>query len=328
MQKLLIVLAGVLCLALPCWSAEKDILVIESYNKEFSWDASYKAGLASILSEHYDLHFFEMDTKRRPDSEYEQRADLAWAAYKELQPCLVILGDDNALKYLEQRFTGTSTPVVYLGINNNPRAYAIHGAENMTGVLERPLIKRNIAFLKKILPHNTDSILVLFDSGTTSQVIKSEVFDEMDTIYLTGMKVDIRLIGKFSEWQQSVRTAAEQGYDALVVGLYQTLVDDAGNHIPEEQVLSWTTAHTDIPPFALWDFTVGQGKTIGGYVLHGYEQGVTAAQLAMKILEGVKPITIAPVTAPKGKFLFSRSALRQWKLKLPPEIEEAADFID
>ena len=125
--------------------AQKTVFVVESYHAGFAWDASYKKALQETLGTRYKLEFFEMDTKRLPKEQHQRMSDLAWKKYLELKPDLVVLGDDAALITLVKRLAETRTPVVYLGINNNPRDYVPLTAENFTGVLERPLLKRSIA---------------------------------------------------------------------------------------------------------------------------------------------------------------------------------------
>ncbi len=137
------------CITLKAFAAH--ILVIESYHAEYLWDIEYKKGLTESLGNNHRFSYFEMNTKRILKGQIEQKANLAWQEILNLKPDLVVLGDDNALKFLASRLRNTSIPVVYLGINNNPRNYDLAGAKNITGVLERPLLKRSILLTKQIL---------------------------------------------------------------------------------------------------------------------------------------------------------------------------------
>ncbi len=327
MKKLLILLC---CFCSFCsryaYAQEQTILVIESYHKEYAWDASYREGIQDVLRGHYNLKYFEMDTKRLPASQYQARADKAWETYQNLQPVLVMLGDDNALKLLGPQFAETQTPVIYLGINGNPRLYFEKTPCNITGVLERPLFGHSIRIIRKLLP--IKNVLILFDSGTTSATIVNEAFEGNRDIRVYGVNVQMRLIGQWEEWQQAVKQAGKN-YDALIVGLYHTLVDEDGKHIPDTKVVRWTAEHTPIPPFCFWDFGVGKDKTIGGLVLYGKEQGELAAELALEVLEGGKsPKGIFPMTTRKGRLLFSKSQLETYGIRLPASIAEDAHFID
>jgi len=307
-------------------SAKKTVLIIESYHSEFAWDQSYISGLQSVFKDNYNLVYFQMDTKRVANRFYQQQADKAWAEYQQLQPDLVILGDDNALKLLGPRFSKTETPVVFLGINNNPRHYKLHQSKNITGVLERPLIKRSIS---KIAHGNAKKVLLLFDDSHTSKTIFEEKFSNNNHIIISDIQVDIQLISTFEEWKKQVPSRVENQYDMLFIGLYHTLTDSNGHHTPASEVLNWTVQNTAIPPFAFWDFSIGQDKAIGGLVLFGFEQGKLAAQMAKLLLESeIQAHQLGTQTAQKGKLLFSREQLKKFSITLPESINKKATFID
>ncbi len=303
-----------------------NILLIESYHADYRWDMDYKEGLASVLQDKYVINSFQMDTKRLPSELYSKKAQQAWQMYLDRKPDLVILADDNALKYLGPKLAETSTPVVYLGINQNPRIYQIHHSDNITGVLERPLFKRSIVTVKKLLP-NAKRMLVLFDSGSTAQTIFTETFKDKNKFTLVDVDVDVKLVASWEQWQSLVLSSRH--YDAVFFGLYHTLTDAQGQHIPAETVISWSSEHTPVPPFGFWSFTVGANRTLGGLVLSGKVQGAEAGKLIKIILErGILPGRILPVIPTKGVYLFSRSKLAQYQLELPEKLKKAANLTD
>ncbi|MBF0259392.1 MAG: sugar ABC transporter [Desulfamplus sp.] len=309
----------------------KTILVVESYHAEYAWDASYKSGLEDMLGKNYKLEYFEMDTKRVPKDQHQQRADMAWEKYQQLNPSLVILGDDAALKFLGPRFAETTTPVVYLGINNNPRNYfkdMEHLPKNITGVLERPLLLRSIANIKEIIS-GMKSILVLFDNDTTAEVVKQEVFhNKTSMLNVMGINVELKMIGDYKTWQETVLSLKGK-YDACVVGLYHTLKDSNNKPVNSEEVITWTSQNIGIPNFAFWDFAVGSDKTIGGFIIYGKDMGMQAADLVVQILEIGTPIeNLHPKFSDKGQFLFSRSQLKKWNITLPDKIEQSAKYLE
>ncbi len=324
MKKLLI---AVCCLfSVPVFAGQDTILVIESYHKEYLWDASYRQGIQEVIGEQYQLKYFEMDTKRLPESRYQERADNAWETYEALQPALVIVGDDNALKFVGPRLAETRIPVVYLGINGNPRTYFSPYPTNMTGVLERPLLGHSVRIIKKLLP-DIKNLLVLFDSGTTSQTVVAETFAGQTQFRVSGVTVDVLLINSWEAWKETVLQSTQK-YDAIVAGLYHTIVDAQGEHVSDVEIIRWTSEHTPLPPFCFWDFAVGNDKTIGGLVLYGKEQGELAAKIALEILEGGGiPKRLLPMTTQKGRLLFSKTQLKKYNIRLPADIAEKANFI-
>lgn len=308
------------------WAAPQTIVLIESYHSGYAWDRDYKATLTKRLADRYKLESFEMDTKRLPKEKHAEMADKAFAKIQELKPVLVILGDDAALKLVGPKLDKLGTPGVYLGVNNNPRAYG--SFNNITGVLERPLMKRNIPLIEQLQP-GVRKVLVMFDSDTTAEVTRSEVFEGKDSYSLGRVQVDVKLHKTYDEWKKSIQESKQNGYEAIITGLYQALRDGSGKAVDAGEVISWTSSQTPLPLYGFWDFTVGADKAMGGLVLSPVDQANAAADIVMKILVGgSKPATIFPVTAPNGDYLFSRKQLERFHLKLPVDIAGKAKLID
>jgi len=326
MKKLITVVCLFLCLSTMV-SAQKKVLIIESYHSDYPWDRSCIEGIRETIGGEVDIETFQMDTKRIPKDQYQTMADKALSYFNQSKPDLVILGDDNAFKFLGQKINDTGTPSVFLGMNSHPRTAGVNEMDNVTGILERPLFKRNIYELNNLLDGKMKSVLVLFDSGNTSKAAVEGEFKGKTEMSFSGINVKLELIGEQDKWHETVKSAAGK-YDAIIVGLYHTLVDAEGTHISANDVLKWTLKNTPIPLFAFWDFAVGKGKTAGGLVLFGKIQGQEAAKYAKRILNGEKPINIKPVIAKKGRFYFSKSELDRWNLALPDKIKHKSVLID
>jgi len=293
-----------------------NILIIESYHADFQWDIEYKKGIIDNLIGEYHFSYFQMDTKRLPQDKHVQMAERAWQKYLALKPDIVVLGDDNALRYLGPRFKNTLTPVIYLGINNNPRNYEIYRAGNITGVLERPLLKRSILYLNKLVK-NVDKVLVLFDGSPSSIAAVGMEFKSDNLMMLGQILVKVDMIPQYSQWQEKVLSAKANDIDFIVVGLYQSMKDGKGSHINAEQVIKWTSAHSAVPVFGFWDFSIGENKAIGGLVIEGYQQGYTAAQMIKQIVAGENIEVIRPRVAQKGRYIFSKVEVGKHQLSIP-----------
>jgi ABC-type uncharacterized transport system substrate-binding protein len=301
-------------LPLRLWAAE--ILVISSYHPEYLWDRSYSASLEAHLGGHHRLSYFYMDTKRRSPDDFDRVAEQALAYYRQSKPDLVILGDDNAINYLARDIAALGTPVVFLGMNENPRHKGLVGHPKITGVLERPLLKRNINEMSQLMG-GLDKALVLFDSSNVSLTAIEDEFKTQTEFRVGQTLVNSQLIGDYGLWQEAVLNAKRNGYQAIFIGLYHTLIDEQGRHVDEQQVLAWASAHSPVPLFCFWEFSVGKGRAIGGLVLDGRDQGAKAAELVNAILAGAQPKTLAPRAALRGEYVFSKSELVRWRLTLP-----------
>ena len=310
------------------WASDKTILVVESYHADFHWDRVYRKALSDAFAGRYTLEFFEMNAKRLPVDQHADMANKALARIKTLRPALVIMGDDAALKYLGPLLDPLDIPGVYLGINGNPRHYGQGKFHNITGVLERPLLKRGMTSIRQLLPA-TKKVLLLFDVDLTSGAIRDEVFHGKSSVLIDGIQIDLQLCPTVADWKSAVTSAREKGYQATVAGLYQTLKGTDGAVADADEIIRWSSANTPLPLFALWDFSVGAEMAAGGLVISGLEQGKAAAAMALEILENKKtPSSILPVTARQGDFLFSRKQLHRFKLELPRDIARQARLID
>lgn len=194
-----------LCI-LPCrlWAAE--ILVISSYHAEYLWDQSYNASLQTHLNGKHHISHFYMDTKRRPHDEFDLMAEQALAFYRQLKPDLVVLGDDNAINYLATEIASLGTPVVFLGMNENPRHKGLVGHPKITGVLERPLLKRNISEMSQLMG-GIKKALVLFDSSNVALTAIEDEFKTQTDLRVGQTRVNSQLIGDYSLWQEAVLNA-------------------------------------------------------------------------------------------------------------------------
>lgn len=292
------------------------VLIINSYHKNFQWVAEHNAALKRGLKDVASLSYFDMDTKRIAQSEFKAVADRAIQKLKTVNPQVVVITDDNALRLLGNRISDMQIPVVYLGINANPRDYNVleHQA---TGVLERPLFKRSIAFIQDILHEDLKKCLVLYDNSTTAHMSLKSVFNNRRNLKFAGTETDIRLIKTLKEWRQAVLSAKGHGYNAIIVGLYQTIFDSEGNHVPDKDIIRWTSANSTLPIFGFWNFSVGKHKALGGLVIAAEPQGWEAAKQVKRILAGEKASDIEPIIAETGRFLFSASELKRWNLSKP-----------
>lgn len=239
------------------WAGKPTVLVINSYHADYPWVVSHNRALREKLEDRVNLVFFCMDTKRTPEEEHQGQAEHAMTMYETVKPQLVVLADDNALRYLGNHIASRGTPVIYLGVNDNPRRY-LDDTTNITGVLERPLLKRSIVFLKDIMK-DIHKCLLLFDNSTTSHALVEVVFHGRKSVSFAETETDITLATTFAQWEKAVRNARDDGYNAIILGLYQSLKDEDGKHIPATTVARWTSANSPVPMFCFGTLPSARG---------------------------------------------------------------------
>lgn len=311
-------------LALPAWA--QTVLVISSYHREYPWDNDYLNAIHTVLGEHNQIEEAFLDTKRLHPDEFEASADRALAITERVQPDVVILGDDNALKFMVPRLEPLAIPMVFLGVNSHPDEYGFGHVTQLTGVLERPLYRQQVRHLRKVLSQR-DRFLILMDDSPTMRFAVTEAWGTQRTIEIQGSILDIVNTNQADEWLEAVRTAQEQ-YDAVIFGTYHTIRYSDGSYAEPDDLMALAYADSQVPLFAFWDFLVGPGMAAGGYVLAGYDQGLAAARKADLILRGM-PVSSVPITRGEaGLYLFSRSGIDRWGLRLSTLTASQATFID
>lgn len=306
---------------------QNRILIISSYHDEFKWQEMYKKAFIETLGEDYEYFYFNMDTKRLPKSTFETKGKEAYEYFLELNPSLVLLGDDNALLYMKDYLYGLDIPVVFLGINANIRDYIGGDRKNITGVLERPLFKQNIRLLEDLLG-DIDNVLILFDQTYTVNRILKEEFNNKGKITLKGIDVFIRSTNDYDQWK-SIVDNAHKDYDAIIFGTYQGLRDNDNKSVYDQDAINYARNNSQIPIFAFWEFGIGKNKALGGLVLTGEEQGIAAANIAKEVLEeGRSPNLIFPTTPNEGRYIFSQSEILKWALEIDEDIAKKSLFYE
>lgn len=214
-----LLLVPVLILAAPEFSRADHplVLIVNSYESTHPWVKAHNEALLRGLKGEIRTMIYDLDSKRLGRTEVQQRADEAWGLVKKAAPKVVVLTDDTAVKLLGRRIMGAGIPVVFLGVNENPRTY-LGEMELATGVLERPLYKRSLISLQGILDRPIRRSLILFDQGATSKIISETIFSGKRRMMLGDCEVDIRLVHSYSQWREAVVTAKAEGYDALLPG--------------------------------------------------------------------------------------------------------------
>lgn len=301
-----------------------SVLIIESYHPVLAWTSQCEQGITEELAKDYVISTFYMDTKRIPEKEFALKADKAWKRYMESKPDLVMLGDDNALKLLGPRFAETKTPVVYFGINDNPRRYFHTIPENITGVLERTPVVPWLRHLKRIVPW-ADKALILMDQSVTSEAIRDLVFQGSKQINVGGIVVEYKLVSSIEEWKNSVNNAKKM--DFILMPTFHALKNEKGKAVSMEEVIVWTSANSQAPVFTNQDYTVWDKGVIGAYVIYGKNHGKLAAEMARDILQNRKsPGRTMPKTERDGVFYFNSKQLQRFKIELPADIRAISIF--
>ena len=130
--------AAILLFASTVFSASLPVCVyISSYHKGYEWSDGIEASLREVLDGHCSFIQFNMDTKRNREESYIlQKAKEAKELIVKSKPGVVITSDDNAAKYVIQKyFKESSIPFIFCGVNWTAKEYGFP-YKNVTGIIE------------------------------------------------------------------------------------------------------------------------------------------------------------------------------------------------
>lgn len=311
----------------------KDILLLHSYHKGYEWsDSISKAVETSFKNTNVTIFTEYMDTKHIYTYQYKQQLFKFYKQkYQNKKFDLIIASDNNALNFLERYHNKIfiNTPIVFCGINNfNSELFErTNIRRRSTGVIESVDIAKNVDLILKLHP-KIKKLLVLNDTTTTGREIKKE-FLEIKENYTS--KIDIEYVDTFKIDQLQAKV---QALDKHTVILFMLLFKDkTGKFFTFKDGLQSIVQNTKAPIYGLWDFYMPYGL-VGGYLTNAYAQGLSASELAKKILRGVSVSNIDIITKSPNRYMFDYNKLKKFKVKsslLPKDaiiLNEPEDFYE
>ena len=313
-------------------SERKKVLVLHSYHPEYTWIQDIDRGILRGLEEerfttkrNLILEPFYMDTKRKTSAEWKDQIGLkAIEKIEAWKPDVVISSDDNAQSYVVGKMKDRQVPFVFLGVNSDPMKYGYIDnldtpGHNVTGCIERERFEQSLLLLRKLVPDARRFAIICDDGPTGVPVI------ERTTAMAPALGLElvaVKQTGNFTEWQRFV-TSVQKKADFLMVIVYHTLKDDAGNHVHEDKVLNWTITNSKLPDIGCWAWAV-EGGLLCSEAISGFQQGYHAATLAAYILMGQSAGEF-PVQMPRrGDTCVNRARAEMLGLTIPPDLRTTA----
>jgi len=276
------------------------ILVIHSYQTDYTWVPSLNEGLARVFGDRSDVRvrYHYMDLKNHSSDTFRRTAArMAHRVIEEMQPDVVILLDDIAQRLVGSDYgnatggRGVDMPIVFGGVNAEYQDY--YGeSSNVTGILERkPLAAIRDTLLVLIEAQSDENIAaprVQF-IGDFSPSITAEIpfYDRLDWAPLEWL--DPVQVETFDEWKAAV-IAAGQNADMILLTNYQQIRERPGGAFvrPAGQIMKWTEANATVPVLGL-GYSNGEDGALLTVSVSPYEQGEMAARLALKVVGGTAP---------------------------------------
>ena len=128
----------------------KKVVYVDSYHQGYAWSDGITAGIKkNFEGTGINLDIIRMDTKVHPEEDFKIAAGTK--AHDEIEafhPDVLIVSDDNAFKYVVQKYyKDAPLPVVFCGINWDASTYGVPYT-NTTGMVEVSLTTQILENLK------------------------------------------------------------------------------------------------------------------------------------------------------------------------------------
>jgi len=266
---------------------------IASYSPSYPWQNGIERGIKRTLDGKCHLKTFFMNTKRSlSDKSLTEIGLQAIDFIATNKPDVVIVSDDNAVKYvLQKHYKNSTIPFVFCGVNNTGKNYGLP-YKNTTGMIEKNPIREVLKLLFNINPSKT-RVAMLTTLGTSADV---NAIDFTRIAKKMGIKSKVYQAKDEQEWRKIYKNLQE-GNDFDILYLSNRAAFPVWDH---KKNYEWVMKHNIKPSFTAQALMIP-------YVAIGLtkvpdEQGVWAAKAALDILDGANPDDIAVV--PNQNFLF------------------------
>ncbi|MDD2815027.1 MAG: ABC transporter substrate binding protein [Thiotrichaceae bacterium] len=262
----------------------KRVYYVASYHQGYPWSDSILKTIQEVFADQGIIfEHFEMDTKRNPSIEYSKNIALqAKAKIEQFHPDLLLVSDDNAMKYLVEPYFNGNLPVVFCGVNWDVSEYHFN-RKMVTGMVEVELIDKIVHDIKEYAHGNRIGFIGM--DGYTERKLP-EYFNSLFQISLNKTYY----VKNFEEWKLAY-LKAQQEVDMLLIhnpdGLPQWDSVAAKQFVEENTQIPSGTSSSFTTQFALI-----------GIIRLPEEQGRWAAETALKVLRG-EPINHIPFTSNK-----------------------------
>jgi PAS domain S-box-containing protein len=291
----------------------KTVLVLHSYYKGYRWTDDESRGIDSVLIPALgasNLYIEYMDTKRffGPGS-VEQFPDVYRRKFISHHFDAIVATDNNAFDFLREYRDRLfpNTPVVFCGVNYFKQE-DLRGHRLFTGVSEEADVKDTLDLALRLHP-GTSHIYVVNEMTETGQTVHDEVVRLMPTY---AGRVDFTFLEDYS---MPDLLAALRALPANSLVFYSFFSHDkTGRFFEYDQSAAAIASAAKVPVYGAWDFNLGYG-IVGGKLISGFYQGVTAGKIALRVLRGENPDSIPVVRFSDdrpNRYMFDYAQLRRF----------------
>ena len=290
------------------------VLLLNSYHGGYSWSDNEMNGIFETfrnVADTWELRTEHLDAKFYPRLELFPLQKWVMAEKYRGKTIPVVIATDNpalefALTYREEIFPEAA--IVFCGVNGFAPGM-IAGQRNITGVAERLDTAGTLEAALKLHPE-TNEVFVVHDYTKTGLATRREAEADLAPF---ASRVKIRFMENLST-ADMLREVRALTRGTLILALSYSL-DKDGIVYDHTRIARLLSQNSRVPVYGTHEERIGYG-IIGGSLLGGRLQGRTAAELALRILDGEKPDQIPVIRESPARMMFDYRELKRYSIQL------------
>lgn len=255
-----------------------------------------------------DIHMEVMDCVWNND---EVNSELLYEKYrhkfKDSKFDIIVVCDNTSFKFVRKYHDELfkKAPVVFCGVSGTEDILRLD-TDFFTGIVHEVDIKNTVNIALKI-HHDKKNIIIAADETTrtnNNKVFQQLVVDKDDVEFIFLKEMTLK------ELQEKMYASSEKA----ICLYFDPVKDDKGLSVPIFNVEKLTSSYK-IPVYSSSESLLGNG-IVGGMMTSGYSQGKSAAEMALRILDGEKVSEISITRENSNQYMFDFKQMKKHGIRL------------
>lgn len=292
-------------------AASKKVVVLYWDTKDFpgniSFDQGFQAGMRSEPSSEWEIFSEYLDSTRFPgEHQTELLHDYLREKYAGQKIDAVVATPDPALDFLLKRRSDlfSESPIVFVAVRRPPKE-VLDAGPGLTGIIRANTYRKTLDLALNLHPGTEELFIV---SGTPEHDKRFEItarqelagYDKRVRItYLTDLPVS-DLVNRVKQLPQR----------SVILYVWQRSAVESEKALQTAQILEKIRQTASVPIYGMGSRNVGVGL-VGGYVQDSERNGLEAAEIVRRILNGTRAQDI-PVDSASSVPMFDWRELKRW----------------
>lgn len=324
MRKLALWIAPVVFAMACSGCAHKKILMITEYAPkspravEVEKAVDAQLGVDNVA---YALKVVNMDLQARPSAVWrEERGTSAVVQVNAVQPDVVLIAGDEALKAVANRIEGRFIKVIFFDVRSEQPAQKLLASGYGAGFVEEGGVVEALKIMKGLKP-DLRGVVILSDKTATGDAIIGAFAAAKN---LPVPVVATRQVATQADWTKALASLQGEPSVALCVASCSGLLSDAndGTAVPAQDILRATAAANKLPDFSFNQEYVGAEGVMLSVFAPIKDQATAAGTLANRVLFHFGNIQAAGVQKMRDmSVMVNRDRATALGVKLPVNLE-------